>query len=507
MFRQDKATNILSFSKFQNKISSQHFAVIISQKNESKICYIHIMKKLALHWKIMIGMLFGIIWAILSGIYGFNDFTHDWIDPFGTIFINCLKFIAVPLVLFSIVSGVAGMGDPASLGRIGFKTLGLYLITTVIAVSIGLVVVNVFQPGIQKSKETKTEKRLEYEIWATDNAIPIKDGQHIISKLDSTVVNKTRSKLNAELQAETYQKAAEKRAAALATQNQGPLQPLVDMVPENLILSLSDGKLMLQVIFFALFFGISLAFLKGPKAELVTSFFDGMNDVFIKMVHIVMRGAPFFVFCLMAGVLAKSADTMDELISIFIQLGYYAMVVVSGLLFLLLVFYPLLLKMFRVKITMRDFYKGLSPAMFLAFSTSSSAATLPVTIECANENLKIPEKVTDFVLPIGATVNMDGTSLYQAVAVIFLAQFHDVDLSLMQQLGIVATATLASIGAAAVPGAGLIMLMIVLESVGLNPLWIAIIMPVDRILDMCRTVINVTSDVTVAAIVAKSEES
>jgi Na+/H+-dicarboxylate symporter len=262
---------------------------------------------------------------------------------------------------------------------------------------------------------------------------------------------------------------------------------------------------MLQVIFFALFFGISLAFLKGPKADSVILFFDGMNDVFIKMVHIIMKGAPFFVFCLMAGVLAKSADTMSELIDIFVQLGYYTIIVFGGLMFMLFIFYPTMLKVFGVQIGYREFFKGLSPAQFLAFSTSSSAATLPVTIECATENLKIPEKVTDFVLPIGATVNMDGTSLYQAVAVIFLAQLHDVDLSIAQQLGIVATATLASIGAAAVPGAGLIMLMIVLDSVGLNPLWIAIVLPVDRILDMCRTVVNVTSDVTVSAIIAKSE--
>jgi len=208
----------------------------------------------------------------------------------------------------------------------------------------------------------------------------------------------------------------------------------------------------------------------------------------------------------MAGVLAKSANNLNELTDIFVQLGYYSIVVFGGLLFMLFVFYPLFMKLFGVKIGYKAFFKGLSPAQFLAFSTSSSAATLPVTIECVNDNLKVPEEVTDFVLPIGATVNMDGTSLYQAVAVIFLAQYHDVDLDLMQQLGIVATATLASIGAAAVPSAGLIMLMIVLDSIGLNPLWVALVLPVDRILDMCRTVINVTSDAAVSAIIAKSEK-
>jgi Na+/H+-dicarboxylate symporter len=281
---------------------------------------------------------------------------------------------------------------------------------------------------------------------------------------------------------------------------------LVDVVPENLIISMSDGRFMLQVIFFALLFGISLAFLPKDKTKTVSKFFDGMNEVFVKMVHIIMRAAPFFVFCLMAGVLAKSADSLDELLGIFVKLLGYSLVVLVGLSVMLFAFYPLFMRLFGVKIGYRKFFQGLSPAQFLAFSTSSSAATLPVTIECANENLGIPEESTDFVLPIGATVNMDGTSLYQAVAVIFLAQFFDVDLSITQQLGIVLTATLASIGAAAVPGAGLIMLMVVLESVGLNPMWVAIVLPMDRILDMCRTVVNVTSDVSVSAIIAKSEK-
>ncbi len=463
------------------------------------------MKNLALHWKILIAMVLGIIWAIISGAYGFNEFTGNWIDPFGTIFINCLKFIAVPLVLFSIITGVAGLGDPSQLGRMGAKTLGMYLITTVVSVSLGLLIVNVFQPGKQNNEETRLNHRLEYEMWAGDNGIQIKDGRHELATATPEQLQLVREKLNKDAQTEEYKEAASKSELAKANKTKTPLQPLVDMVPDNLIIALGDGKLMLQVIFFALFFGISMILLPRDKTEGVRSFFEGMNEVFIKMVHIVMRAAPFFVFCLMAGVLAKSADSLDGLITIFMQMGMYALVVFGGLALLLFGFYPLMLRVFGVKMEYSTFFRGLSPAQFLAFSTSSSAATLPVTIECANENLNIPEKATDFVLPIGATVNMDGTSLYQAVAVIFLAQYHDVDLSLMQQLGIVATATLASIGAAAVPSAGLIMLMIVLDSVGLNPLWIAIVLPVDRILDMCRTVVNVTSDVTVAAIIAKSE--
>jgi Na+/H+-dicarboxylate symporter len=277
------------------------------------------------------------------------------------------------------------------------------------------------------------------------------------------------------------------------------------MVPENIVLSISDNALMLQVIFFALFFGISLALLPEKKARAAKDFVESTNEVFLKMVDLVMQGAPFFVFALMAGVLANMADTPAQVFEIFIGLGSYSIVVVLGLLFMIFVFYPLIARTVVKPMTYKQFFKRASPAQFLAFSTSSSAATLPVTMECVEENIGVSRNITSFVLPIGATVNMDGTSLYQAVAVIFLAQLHMVDLSLGQQLTIVLTATLASIGSAAVPSAGLVMLIIVLQSVGLNPLWIAIIFPVDRILDMVRTVVNVTGDITVATVVAVSE--
>lgn len=463
------------------------------------------MKKIPLHWKIIIAMVLGIIWALISGSYGLNGFTKDWIEPFGQIFINCLKFIAIPLVLFSIVTGVTGLGDVSKLGKMGAKTLVLFLVTTVFSVTIGLVIVNIAKPGSQSNEDIRVEKRLTYEIWARDSKIELKDQQRALRDANPETILKIEKKIAAQQENADYKALSEKNELAKSTTT-SPLQPLVDMVPENLIIAMGDGKLMLQVIFFALFFGICLALLPHERVSVVKSFFDGMNEVFVKMVHIVMMAAPFFVFCLMAGVLAKTADTTSQMLVIFQQLGAYALVVVAGLLFLLFVFYPLLLKLFGVKITYREFFKGLSPAQFLAFSTSSSAATLPVTIECVDQNLKVPKSVYDFVLPIGATVNMDGTSLYQAVAVIFLAQYHDIDLSLMQQVGIIGTATLASIGAAAVPSAGLIMLMIVLTSVGLNPLWVALILPVDRILDMCRTTVNVTSDATVSLIIARMEE-
>jgi Na+/H+-dicarboxylate symporter len=262
---------------------------------------------------------------------------------------------------------------------------------------------------------------------------------------------------------------------------------------------------MLQVIFFAIFFGLCLAILPEEKVSTLKSFIDGTNEVFLKMVDIVMQGAPFFVFALMAGVLSNMADTPGEVFEIFKGLGSYSLTVVVGLAFMIFVFYPVIARTVIKPMTYMGFFRRISPAQFLAFSTSSSAATLPVTMECVEENIGVSRNITGFVLPIGATVNMDGTSLYQAIAVIFLAQLHMVDLDLGQQLTIVLTATLASIGSAAVPSAGLVMLIIVLQSVGLNPLWIAIIFPVDRILDMCRTVVNVTGDATVSTIIAKSE--
>ena len=460
------------------------------------------MKNLALHWKILIGMFLGVLWALISGALGYNKFTVDWIDPFGVIFINCLKFIAIPLVLFSIVGGVAGLGDVRQLGRIGAKTLGLYLITTVASVTLGLTLVNLLEPGKNTLEETN---RLRYEIWAQAEGIQVKDGKNLLLNADPALVKKIEQSLDEERSGSDYQKMMSKNESA-SKRKDGPLQPLVDMVPENLIAAFSSSKLMLQVIFFALFFGIALSLMQTEGSKQIHLFFNAMGDVFIKMVNMIMALSPFFVFCLMAGVLAKIADSPSELFTLFQSLGLYALVVLLGLSLLLFVFYPLMQRVFGVKFGYREFYQKMSPAQFLAFSTSSSAATLPVTIKCVQDGLKVPKKVSDFVLPIGATVNMDGTSLYQAVAVIFLAQFHGVDLSMSQQLGIVATTTLASIGSAAVPSAGLIMLMFVLNSVGLNPMWIVIIYPIDRILDMCRTVINVTSDATVAAIVAKSEK-
>ncbi len=463
------------------------------------------MKGLPLYVKILIGLLLGAIWSFISSALGWNQFTIDWIDPFGQIFIRLLKFIAVPLVLFSVVTGIAGLNDVSKLGRMGGKTLLVYLVTTVCAVSVGLLIGNVVKPGNTIDEGQRIKNRISYEYWATTNSIQILDGKYLSSDPKyAAVVAEVEQKYGEELSPEDRKKVEEKMEVVEKNQTQGPLHFLVDMVPENIVLSISDNKLMLQVIFFAIFLGITLILIPSEKAAPIIGFFDGMSEVFLKMVDIIMKAAPFFVFALMAGVIAKMANTPAEVFEIFKSLGSYSAVVFIGLAFMVAVFYPLVVQ-FVAKIGYTSFFRKISPAQFLAFSTSSSAATLPVTMECVEENIGVSKNVSSFVLPIGATVNMDGTSMYQTIAVLFLAQIHMVDLSLAQQLTIVLIATLASIGSAAVPSAGLVMLMIVLISVGLNPAWIAIIFPVDRILDMCRTVVNVTGDTAVSTIIAKGE--
>ncbi len=462
------------------------------------------MRKLALHWKIIIGLILGIIWALLSSQLGWSDFTINWIAPFGTIFINLLKLIAVPLVLVSIISGVANIGDAGSLGRMGGKTLLAYLVTTVFAVGLGLALVNIIGPGRLVDEQSRIDNRINYEIWASSQGYEIKDGINYLKQPEFF----ERAQRITELSKDELQDAsvAAKLDSANETKESGPLQPLVDLVPQNFFQSLSDNGLMLQVIFFGLFFGVCLLLIPNEKSQPVTSFMDSTMEVFLKMVDLTMQAAPFFVFALLAGVVSKMAgDDVGKVYEIFKGLSWYSLTVLAGLMIMIFIIYPIILKIFVKQIPYKGFFKGMAPAQTLAFSTSSSAATLPVTMECVEENLGVDKKITSFVLPIGATVNMDGTCLYQAVAVVFLAQLHMIDLTLGQQLTIVVTATLASIGSAAVPSAGLVMLIIVLDSVGLNPAWIAIIFPVDRILDMFRTVVNVTGDAVVSSIIAKGE--
>ena len=416
------------------------------------------MKKLALHWKILLGMLAGVLFALLLTNFGWGAlFIGDWIKPFGIIFISSLKLIAIPLILAALIKGIADLKDISSLSKMGVRTIFTYAITTVIAVSIGLTVVSLIQPGKTINDDTRTEL---IEAYGGD--------------------------ADAKLQ------------AAQAQRESGPLQALIDLVPSNIVSAASSNRNMLQVIFFAVFFGICLILIPEEKAKTVKDFFEGLNEVILKMVDLIMLAAPFGVFSLMAALVVEAPSP-----DLFAALAMYGISVVFGLL-LMVVFYIVLVKVFTKK-SPKFFLQGIAPAQLLAFSTSSSAATLPVTMERVTEHLGVEEEVSSFVLPIGATINMDGTSLYQAVAAVFIAQAFGMDLSFGTQLGIIATATLASIGSAAVPGAGMVMLVGVLGYAGIPEAGLALIFAVDRPLDMCRTVINVTGDATVSMLVAKSQ--
>ena len=457
--------------------------------------------RLALHWQVLIGLTLGVLYAWMSITFGWNDFTIDYIKPFGDIFINVLKLIAVPLVLFSIISGVASLGDPAKLGRLGVKTVVTYLLTTMTAVMVGLLLVNVFQPGARVSDDLLESNRIRYEVWRDANGIEVLDD--ISLRNDPELADKVADITEEQVQMNDW--VMDKLNKAERTKSSGPLQPLVDVVPTNIFKALADMS-MLQIIFFAVFFGVVLVGLPKETSAPLTRAIDALNDVFVQMVWIVMKAMPIFVFALMAGQIVNAAGSDPEMFRQLLEyLLQYSLVVVIGLAFMVFVFYPSLVALFVRKLGYKRFMSGMRDAQITAFSTSSSVATLPVTMDCVRNRIGVSERTTSFVLPIGATVNMDGTSLYQAVAVVSLAQFHMVDLSLAQQAVIVLTATLASIGAAAVPSAGLVLMIIVLESVGLNPAWIALIFPVDRILDMCRTVVNVTGDGAVSTLIAHSE--
>lgn len=465
------------------------------------------MKKIALHWQIIIGLVLGIVWAVLSVKFQKQTFTLDWIQPWGSVFIKLLKMIAIPLVLFSIIKGIADLSDIKKLARVGFKTLGIYLFTTILAVSLGLLVVNTVNPGNVASKKDRLVNRMHYEKWALQTGTEPADGKWMIK--DST--NKAYM-LEAGAHSMVISEDLSKKMEAAGT-SKGPLSMLNDIVPDNIFGTLASNGYMLQIIFFGIFFGIAILYIPPAKSASLITVIDATNEVFLKMVDMVMKASPFFVFCLMAGSITEMAGKdANNIAGLLNTLLWYSVTVAVGLAILLFVVYPAFILLFSEKWKHEplhkrysNFFKAMGPAQLLAFTTSSSAATLPVTIECVNDNLKINKDISSFVLPIGATVNMDGTSLYQAVAVVFLAQFHFIDLTIGQQLTIVLTATLASIGSAAVPSAGLIMLILVLNSVGLNPAWIAIILPVDRILDMCRTTVNVTGDAVVCSIVDKTE--
>ena len=466
------------------------------------------MKKIALHWQVLIALVLGVAFAWLTIRFGWNKFTLYYIKPFGDIFINALKLIAVPLVLFSIITGVASLKDIRKLGSMGVKTLAAYVITTMVAVLLGLLLVNSFNPGGNQDSDVIKRNRISYELWRDANGIDrLDEGKDIAHLPENALIVAEISGEDPEAKQNDWVDDKMKKYAAEKKKKEkyGPLLPLVDVVPNNVFKALTSMS-MLQIIFFAIFFGVALVMLKSEHRDPVLGVVTGLNEVFIRMILIVMKGIPFFVFALMAGKIVEVAGgSLEQLYGYLSFFLWYGLVVILGLVILAFVFYPSLIQVMVRKIGFLKFIKGMKLAQITAFSTSSSLATLPVTMDCVNHNLGVSERTTSFVLPIGATINMDGTSFYQAVAVVALAQFHGIDLTLAQQAIIIVTATMASIGAAAIPSAGLVLMILVLESVGLNPLWIAIIFPIDRILDMCRTVVNVTGDGAVSTIIANSE--
>ncbi|PCH71770.1 MAG: dicarboxylate/amino acid:cation symporter [Bacteroidales bacterium] len=416
-------------------------------------------KKTPLYVKILIGMGLGMIAGMFAVYFELSEFTNDWIKPWGSIFINLLKLIAVPLIFVSLVKGISSLSNITKLSRIGIKTISLYLLSTIIAVSFGLLLVNSIEPGNTFPDHKKIELQERYNA-----TIDLKKDQ------------------------------------ASELKNESPLKFLVDVVPSNFFKAASDNSKMLQIIFFAILFGIAMVILEDKKVKIVRGFFDGIDAIILKIIDIIMLFAPYGVFALIAGLIVDFSGDLD----LFSALGLYAITVVLGLFIMIFIIYPLFLKIFTpIKYT--DFYKSISPAQLLAFSTSSSAATLPVTMECVENNLGVANEVASFVLPVGVTINMDGTSCYQAIAAVFIAQVFGIDLDIYDQLIIVVTATLASIGTPGVPGGSIVMLIIVLTSVGIPIEGLALILGIDRPLDMLRTVVNVTGDATVSTIVAKTE--
>jgi Na+/H+-dicarboxylate symporter len=417
-----------------------------------------------LHWRIIIGLVLGIVYGVVAVVMGWGKFTDDWITPFGTIFLNALKLIGVPLVLGSLITGVASLSDIRKLSRIGGRTIAIYVGTTAIAVTIGLLAVNLIRPGDQIPDEVKQELQQTYS-----------------------------------------DEVARRDSAAEETRERGPLDMFVDMIPSNFFASASNNRNMLQVVIVAILIGIGLIQLPEDKAKPMVDFFDSLAHVVIRLVDLIMKMAPLGVFALIAGTITSvTGDDPSQIGQLLGAMGLYMLTVIGGLVFHMIFTYGALLK-FGTPLSFKTFYQGIAPAQLVAFSTSSSGATLPVTMERTEEKLGVSEEVSSFVLPLGATINMDGTALYQAVAAVFIAQSLGMDLGLGAQITIILTAVMASIGTPAVPGAGIIMLVIILESVGVPSAGIALILGVDRLLDMMRTTTNVTGDATVATVVAYAE--
>ncbi len=417
-----------------------------------------ILKGLPPYAVIMIGMILGLVMGYVAVVLGVGGFVENWISPFGEIFIRLLKFIAVPLVFVSLVKGIGGLGDMTKLASIGLRSVVLYTITTVCAITLGVCLVLVIRPGDIVSEEVSMAM------------------------------------------AESYSQGMDSRVSDMENlRDRTPLQPLVDMFPENIFDTLASNGAMLQVILIAVLIGVSTIMVGKERNKYFLNLIDDIDAILLKLIDIIMSVAPYGVAALMAHLVVGSAGDS----SLLSALGTYTLTVVLGLLLLMYGLYPLLVKLFS-DLNPSKFIKALLPVQLVGFTTSSSAATLATTMKAANDDLGLPKSVTSFTLPIGVTINMDGTSCYQAIGVIFIAQVMNIDLSFMQILTIIATTTLSSIGTPGVPGGSIVISMMVLSSVGIPPEGIALIFGVDRPLDMLRTSVNVTGDVAVSAIISKS---
>ncbi len=408
-----------------------------------------------LYARILLGMIIGIAIGWMAVPYGFSAFVADWIKPFGEIFMRLLKFIAIPLVMVSLIKGVGSLGDIASLSKIGLRTIGIYICTTVLAISVGLVLVEVIAPGRVVGAESAAAMQADYRTAVAERSV----------------------------QAEGVAEAP-------------PLQFLVDIFPDNWVGAMGDNSRMLQIIVIAVLVGVAVLSAGRERTEPFMRLIDALDAILLRLIDLIMRYAPVGVAALMAGMVADTAGNLELLGA----LGLYVVTVALGLLLMIFLFYPLLIRFFS-KIPVRKFLRTMPPVQLLAFTTSSSAATLPLNMEVVERKLGVSQRVTSFVLPMGMTINMDGTSLYQAVAAVFIAQVLGIDLTGVQLLTIVATTTLSSIGTPGVPGGSIVVLLMVLSSVGIPPEGLALILGLDRPLDMLRTVVNVTGDATVASIV------
>ena len=415
-----------------------------------------------LHTQITIALILGLVAGLAANLLGLDPVTDVLvaIEPVGTAWIRLITMVVIPLVFASLIVGTASLGDITKLGRIGGKTMVYYLATTAVAVSIGLLVSNVIQPGSGMSEAALEGLRATY-------------GSESASRVD------------------------------MALQKPGRVDVLLNIIPRNPVQAMASGD-MLPIIFFAIFFGAAVSVLPTDKREPLVRFFDGVNEAAMVMIDWIMKLAPIAVFVLIAAVIARFG------LDIIGSLGVYSVTVILGLLIHVGVTYALILR-YMAGWRPLDFLRRIRDPQLIAFSTSSSNATLPLTMETAEDQLGVSKEVSSFVLPLGATINMDGTALYQAVATMFIAQVLVGDISFTAQLMIVLTATLASIGAAGVPSAGIIILVVVLEQAlagtGVDPAaGIALVLGVDRILDMCRTAVNVTGDLTASVVIDGSEK-